>query len=155
MTELSKEMRELCQGLAANSPRMTLARLRSIINKDGRTLAADLGDFDEEDHGDEEQINIVEDALRGEIDELVLRHGEKSTLTSLLIPEANLKLVLKNLGDRLVLEHGFDPAYSGEPRSTTVLDAFARWLNCTPEAREVLGELGFQWPVVEDRLTPA
>lgn len=61
----------------------------------------------------------------------------------------DLKLVLMNLGNKLVLEHKFYPgnsakAHSGE-RNTSPITAFMDFLNENEEARECLKELGFDW----------
>lgn len=61
----------------------------------------------------------------------------------------NLKQVLMELGNRLVTEKKFNPAHSSEPPSTQPIDDFARWLNETPDARQILAEMGVEWPVVE------
>ncbi len=63
----------------------------------------------------------------------------------------DLKAVLMELGDRLV-ERGFEPAavrYRPESfeghRSTQMVAMFTAWLNHSPEAQQVLRELGFHW----------
>jgi hypothetical protein len=55
------------------------------------------------------------------------------------------------LGNELVLNRGFDPAMDQpvDNRNTQAIKNFAEWLNNTPEAREILTEKGFEWPVVE------
>ena len=55
----------------------------------------------------------------------------------------NLKQTLMELGNRLVTEHGFDP-----PDGTKPIIVFTKWINKTPAAREVLAQLGVEWPVV-------
>lgn len=68
----------------------------------------------------------------------------------------NLKAALMELGNKLVMEHRFDP--SGPiPRevrealridhSTEPIVLFTEWLNLHPEARDVLAELGINWPM--------
>ena len=63
----------------------------------------------------------------------------------------NLKQVLMNLGNRLVTERGFDPAVFDNPdrKSTVPIRVFTEWLNHTPEAIEILKEMGINWPVVK------
>ena len=60
----------------------------------------------------------------------------------------DLKLVLMLLGNRLVTEQHFSPAPFPGPRSTKPIDDFVRWLNDCPEARELLKEFGYDWPMV-------
>lgn len=69
----------------------------------------------------------------------------------------NLKQVLMELGNELVLNWGFLPA-TGNPmdqvadsQNTQPIKDFTVWLNNTPEARQILAEKGFEWPVVEDK----
>lgn len=57
----------------------------------------------------------------------------------------DLKSVLMILGNTLVTEHGFDPAYSDGDRSTNLIKRFTDWVNSHPEAQSVLLELGFNW----------
>ena len=66
----------------------------------------------------------------------------------------NLKLILMELGNRLVTEHGFPPTNpglteeeGGDPHSTDPIFKFTVWLNNTPEAREELKSMGVDWPV--------
>ena len=69
----------------------------------------------------------------------------------------NLKKVLMEMGNKLVLEHGFDPGHNDHwlsavtvtNTSTQAIYEFTVWLNRVPEAREVLAEMGIEWPVVE------
>ena len=77
----------------------------------------------------------------------------------------NLKKVLMEMGNKLVLEHGFDPGGTANGRAdhlrftmsaVTVTDTntqaiceFTEWLNRVTEAREVLAEMGIEWPVVK------
>lgn len=71
------------------------------------------------------------------------------------------------LGNRLVKERGYLPSVRqqtksvtgvrytssmervvrSQPNSTEELVRFTEWLNQHPEAQEILGELGLQWPV--------
>jgi len=57
---------------------------------------------------------------------------------------ADMKQLLLRLGERLVGEHGFQPAHSGKIKikSTEPLVTFLVWLDKTPEAREELEKLG-------------
>lgn len=61
----------------------------------------------------------------------------------------NLKLILMQLGNKLVTERRFNPgaAAVGPEPSTMPITIFTRWLNETPDAQEVLDELGIDWPV--------
>ena len=69
----------------------------------------------------------------------------------------NLKKALMDLGNKLVIEHGFDPGapsgYVGPvcvgDTSTQAICEFTEWLNRNHKAREVLAEMGIEWPVVE------
>lgn len=74
----------------------------------------------------------------------------------------NLKETLMILGNRLVAERGFDPAtgqnspisLNAKLEGTTVAIArFTSWLNETEEARELLAEMGVDWPVVNPEPT--
>jgi hypothetical protein len=60
----------------------------------------------------------------------------------------DLKEVLMHLGNKLVTEHGYNPA-TGMPddrvNSTHPIKSFTVWMNEHPEAQEVLNELGFKW----------
>ena len=65
----------------------------------------------------------------------------------------NLKLVLMELGNKLVTECGFTPNmpnYYGKPNQTTkpIVD-FTNWLNETPSAREMLADMGLEYPVIK------
>lgn len=76
----------------------------------------------------------------------------------------NLKKILMELGNSLVINHGYDPATTqaveGDPMqhfvdvldtSTTLLSLVTEWLNDTnfPERREELEKLGVEWPIVK------
>jgi len=61
----------------------------------------------------------------------------------------NLKEVFMILGNKLVTEQGYEPGYSTNPRSTKPIVDFTNFLNNSAEAREILAELGFEWPVVK------
>jgi len=56
------------------------------------------------------------------------------------MPETNLKKVLMDLGNRLVLTHGYDP-----PIAT--IKALTEFINDCPEARVELRAMGFEWPI--------
>lgn len=62
----------------------------------------------------------------------------------------NLKLVLMQLGNRLVSEHGYGPAWSRELPNTGMISQFTKWLNGTPVAQEILAEMGVEWPTKEN-----
>jgi len=72
----------------------------------------------------------------------------------------NLKAMLLDLGNRLVTEHGFEPACAVfDPkrdgrllRSTQLLAAFVAWMNRVPEARKILlEEHRLDWPLGRQR----
>ena len=69
----------------------------------------------------------------------------------------NLKLVLMELGDRLVTDHSYAPGfatrdYRHRPLQTTnPIIEFTEFLNNCPEAQQILAELGIEWPVVKPR----
>lgn len=68
----------------------------------------------------------------------------------------DLKRVLMEFGNRLVTEQRFDPSRP-VPRevtealrvdhSTEPIVLFTEWLNLHPEAREILEEMGIEWPM--------
>lgn len=66
----------------------------------------------------------------------------------------NLKKILMDLGNGLV-ERGFDPSGPlpedlrhelANDHTTYPIAVFTEWLNLHPEAREILQEIGVQWP---------
>lgn len=60
----------------------------------------------------------------------------------------NLKQITMELGNQLVTQHGYDPtANSRLFPNTKPLREFVDWLNSAPEAREVLSEMGVEWPM--------
>lgn len=63
--------------------------------------------------------------------------------------DTNLKRVLMELGNRLVTEYGYVPGKARTPTCTGAIIDFTEWLNNTPEAREILENMGFEWPVAE------
>jgi hypothetical protein len=67
----------------------------------------------------------------------------RSVLDSLRI---NLKQVLMELGNRLVMERGFAPDVPADCASTQPIKDFAEYLNNTPDAQEILAEMGVEWP---------
>ena len=55
------------------------------------------------------------------------------------------------LGNRLVTDKGYLPAgYRGIP-NTGAIKQFTDWLNRTRDAREILSELGVEWPVTQQQ----
>ena len=59
------------------------------------------------------------------------------------------------LGNRLVTDKGFSPGYDmrkpinkRNENDTSRIIEFTNWLNQTPDAREILAEMGVEWPVV-------
>lgn len=65
--------------------------------------------------------------------------------------KGNLKGLLMELGNTLVTEHGYLPATSPSNRqdaaNTWPLRDLTDWLNNSPEAQQVLKEMGWEWPV--------
>ncbi len=60
----------------------------------------------------------------------------------------NLKLVLMNLGNRLVHERHFDPSVvTDNPSNTHPITDFVNWVNGCEDAQTLLWEAGFSWPV--------
>lgn len=63
----------------------------------------------------------------------------------------NLKEILMVLGNRLVTERKYFPSSVGENEglvSTRPITAFTNWINETPDAQQILSELGFIWPTI-------
>lgn len=73
----------------------------------------------------------------------------------------NLKHILMELGNRLVMDYRYNPATIPDITVGTVklakipntipIKEFTEFLNNSPEARQVLLQLGLEWPVVKDR----
>jgi len=65
----------------------------------------------------------------------------------------NLKRVLMELGNRLVTEAGYAPASMGSNvnNNTTPIKDFTDYLNTHPEARIILSQMGYDWPVAPQR----
>ena len=67
----------------------------------------------------------------------------------------DLKAVLMELGNRLVMKHGFEPGTPGfveadqRVRSTSHVIALTEFLNRSPEARIELRDLGLEWSMPE------
>jgi hypothetical protein len=67
----------------------------------------------------------------------------------------NLKALLMDLGNQLVRKHGFQPAQAildrkrdvAFLRSTQMIAMFVAWLNHVPEARKMLADYGWEWPL--------
>ncbi len=70
----------------------------------------------------------------------------------------NLKKVLMELGNKLVTERGYEPIGDARfpleflaelkgDRSTGYITIFTMWLNENPDAREILKEMGVDWPM--------
>ena len=71
-----------------------------------------------------------------------------------LLTRPNLKGVLMELGNRLVTEHGWEPAGRAWQRvpagnHTGLIAGLTQQLNDSQEMRELLNEFGFDWPIVE------
>ena len=68
------------------------------------------------------------------------------------VENKNLKLDLMLLGNKLVTEHGYPPGNHaiGSSWFLNAVNKFTEALNeAPPEVRELLAELGYDWPVVE------
>ena len=70
----------------------------------------------------------------------------------------NLKKVLMELGNKLVTERGHEPVGDAaisptimadltSDRSTAYITMFTIWLNSNQDARDVLKEMGVEWPM--------
>ena len=69
------------------------------------------------------------------------------------VENKNLKLDLMLLGNKLVTEHGYPPGNRaiGSSWFLNAVIAFTEALNeSPPEVRELLAELGYDWPVIDD-----
>lgn len=80
----------------------------------------------------------------------VMPHGccpECEAVCLVAAHQPSLKALLMALGNRLVVEHGFHPNADAMP-STRPIVMFTEWLNRTPEARAVLGVMGYKWETV-------
>ena len=67
----------------------------------------------------------------------------------------DLKLLLMELGNRLVTEHGWEPADARWQRvpagdQTGLIAGLTQQINDSPEMRDLLGAIGFDWPIVEE-----
>jgi hypothetical protein len=68
----------------------------------------------------------------------------------------NLKAILMELGNRLVMDQGWTPAAGKwwdrvpEGEHTGLVAALTKQINDRPEMRRVLSEMGIEWPVVEE-----
>lgn len=96
-----------------------------------------------------------------ELDQLIEKHqslctaGSGPTLQALLQLRTlmDLKAVLMQLGNRLVMEHGFEPSAMGwmqrdaRAQTTHPIRQLTQFLNEHPEAREELKTLGLEWPM--------
>ena len=68
------------------------------------------------------------------------------------VENKNLKLDLMLLGNKLVTEHGYPPGNRaiGSSWFLNAMNKFSEALNeAPPEVREILAELGYDWPVVD------
>lgn len=106
----------------------------------------------------EDRVKVIEQAIADDPDIAALVESYKPILNHLM--GVNLKLALMELGNQLVLNHGFDPCVgklASLPqvkeitRSTEIIGLFTQWLNDTPEAQEILATLGINWPVVKGK----
>lgn len=62
----------------------------------------------------------------------------------------NLKMILMQLGNKLVMEHGYDPAtipVQAKIPNTIAIKDFTEFVNNSPESRVVLREMGLEWPI--------
>ena len=67
----------------------------------------------------------------------------------------NLKGVLMELGNRLVVDHGWGPAnprwqLADAGNHTGLIAGLTQQINDSQEMREALTALGYEWPIVEE-----
>ena len=67
----------------------------------------------------------------------------------------DLKLLLMELGNRLVTDHGWwtpNPRWQAkdEEDHTGLIAGLTQQINDRPEMRELLGALGFDWPIADE-----
>jgi hypothetical protein len=103
-----------------------------------------------------DRVKVIEDAVASDPEIAELVESYKPIVKVLM--GVNLKLALMELGNQLVMNHGFDPCIgklAALPHvkeishSTEIIGLFTQWLNQTPEAQDILSTLGITWPVVE------
>lgn len=65
----------------------------------------------------------------------------------------NLKQILMELGNKLVTEHGFEPATGmwAKANNTVAIKDFTDWVNASPQAQQALADMGVDWPVVKKK----
>ena len=112
-----------------------------VIFEDGNTTDTNINGTDQEilDHyiGQEFQFGDTEECPE---DKMVKAVGV------VFYPEPNLKLILMQMGNKLVTEHGFDTVGDCLQCSEHITE-FTRWVNSVPEAQQCLRELGVEWPM--------
>ena len=91
----------------------------------------------------------------GEMAHGTVRHEDVCWMMDEIERLRNLKGVLMELGNRLVVEHGWEPADARWQRvpagdHTGLIAGLTQQLNDSQEMRELLGALGFDWPIVEE-----
>jgi hypothetical protein len=91
----------------------------------------------------------------GEMAHGTVRHEDVCWMIDEIERLRNLKGVLMELGNRLVVEHGWEPADARWQRvpagdHTGLIAGLTQQLNDSQEMRELLGALGFDWPIVEE-----
>lgn len=65
----------------------------------------------------------------------------------------NLKKLMMDLGNALVLEHGYEPAHSHAVKSTRHIAEFTCFVNESKEAQKWLKSQGIEWPTVNSKNT--
>jgi len=66
----------------------------------------------------------------------------------------NLKWLLMELGNRLVVNHHYTPFADQEGKTTIPIQMFAEFINESSEARWVLQNLDVDWPMKEVKDEP-
>ena len=62
----------------------------------------------------------------------------------------NLKKILMELGNKLVLEYRYEPYSGAEPttqKTTRPITLLTEWINRYPEAQQALEDIGVEWPM--------
>ena len=57
----------------------------------------------------------------------------------------DLKFILMELGNRLVLDYRFEPSTGSGDKCTQTIRELTEFINKSPEAQDILNELGYEW----------
>lgn len=110
-------------------------------------------------------LNLLKTTILEELRQVLSSVIEKEFFENLELKDTNyidnsvkivdLKEMLMQLGNKLVMEHRYSPSYQYglsncfptdiQLKSTTIIKLFTDWINTHTEAQEVLAELGFNW----------